>query len=294
MKKLLFSILCLAAFTGIFAQAPQAFKYQSIVRNSSGNPIANGNISVRATVHDGSAVGTIVYQETHAVTTNAFGLINLEIGNGTVVSGTFSAIAWGTGSKWMQIEADFGSGYVAMGTSQLLSVPYALNAGNNVAGPPGPMGPAGVIPSAQYVQLGVQPAAIAAGQPFTYSTAILTSTVITATTAVFNPPFTASGTVFTLANAGRYEINYQMTYPTNGGVVIYLGSTIAGMAPLAYSMIGKTPDGAVSGSVIVETTAPNFFLSINAAPGNATAISILPNSSTTNQTATTVSIKQIY
>jgi len=138
---LLIAICVVPAFS--FAQAPQAFKYQSIVRDVSGNAMASAGISVRATVHDGSASGTIVYQETHAVTTNQFGLINLEIGNGTVVSGTFSAIAWGTGSKWIEIEADFGSGYVAMGTSQLLSVPYALSAGNSTAGATGATGPTG-------------------------------------------------------------------------------------------------------------------------------------------------------
>lgn len=84
-----------------------------------------------------------------------------------------------------------------------------------------------------------------------------------------------------------------MTYPTDGGVVLYLGSTIPGMAPLPYTMVGKTPDGAVSGSVIIETTTPDSFLSVNAAAGNAVAIGIPPNSSTTNQSATTVSIKQI-
>src|SRR4051812_43065798 len=87
-------MLAIFCFLSTFslAQAPQAFKYQSIVRNAAGNPLANAAISVRATVHDSSATGTSVYQETHFITTNQFGLINLEIGNGTVVSGTFPAI----------------------------------------------------------------------------------------------------------------------------------------------------------------------------------------------------------
>lgn len=148
--------------------------------------------------------------------------------------------------------------------------------------------------SAQYVQLGSQPSTIPAGQPFTYSTAVLASTSISAVTAIFNPPFTSSGTVFTLEDIGRYEVNYQMTYPTDGGIMLYLGSTIPTMLPLAYTMVGKVQNGAVSGSVIIETTTVNSFLSVNAAPGNAVAISIPPNSSTTNQNATTVSIKKIH
>ena len=121
---------CLMSTANLFSQAPQAFKYQSIIRNAAGNPMANSALTIRATIHDGSAAGASVYQETHAVTTNPFGLINLEIGNGISVSGNFSAVNWGSGSKWIQIEADFGNGYLSMGTSQLLSVPYALYANN--------------------------------------------------------------------------------------------------------------------------------------------------------------------
>jgi len=125
----------------LFSQAPQAFKYQSIIRNINGTPMSNTNIGIRASVHEGSATGLSVYQESHASTTNQFGLINLEIGNGTSITGNFSSIAWSTGTKWMEIEADFGSGYISMGTSQLLSVPFALNF---VPGPAGENGTNGV------------------------------------------------------------------------------------------------------------------------------------------------------
>ncbi len=135
-------LFCLLPFCA-FAQAPQAFKYQSIVRNTAGSPMSNSAISVRATIHDGSATGPSVYQETHSTTTNQFGLINLEIGNGVIISGIFPSILWNTGAKWMEIEADFGSGYIAMGTSQLLSVPYALNCGTGTPGPTGATGATG-------------------------------------------------------------------------------------------------------------------------------------------------------
>ena len=126
MKKVFLTSAIAFIFLFSFSQAPQAFNYQSVVRNASGNPMTNTTISVRATIHDGSSTGTIVYQETQYPTTNQFGLINIEVGTGTVVSGNFSTINWGSGSKWMEIEANFGSGYVPMGTSQLVSVPYAL------------------------------------------------------------------------------------------------------------------------------------------------------------------------
>ena len=168
-----------------------------------------------------------------------------------------------------------------------------LTGSTGLQGITGATGDTGIVTAAQYVQLGSQPATIAAGQPFTYTTAVLTSSDVIANTAVFNPPFTASGTIFTLATIGIYEVSYQMTYPTDGSVVLYFGSTVPGMVPLAYSMIGKTPDGAVSGSVLVQTSTPNSFLSVNAAAGNGAAIGIPPNSSTTNTSATTVSIKRI-
>jgi len=147
--------------------------------------------------------------------------------------------------------------------------------------------------TAQYVQMGSQPTTIAAGQPFTYTSTVLSSPGITSATGFFSPPFFASGTVFTLVNAGRYEVNYQMIYPEDGGVVLYMGSTIPTMLPMAYTTIGKSSNGAVSGSVIIETVTNNSFLSVNAAPGNVVAIGIPPNSSSVNQNATTVSIKKI-
>lgn len=161
-------------------------------------------------------------------------------------------------------------------------------------GPTGPAGPAGVatIPSAQYVRLGAQPATVGAGQPFTYSTTVLSTSGITSVAGVFSPFFT-SGTFFTLINIGRYEVNYQMRYPTNGSVVLYLGSTIANMLPQPYTMIGKASDGVVSGSVIIQTSVGSSVLSVNAAAGNAAAIGIPGDDSTTNQSATTISFKQI-
>ena len=150
----------------------------------------------------------------------------------------------------------------------------------------------GVVTSTMYAQLGSQPATVGAGQPFTYSTTILSSPFVVVSTEI-NPPFTTSGTLFQLVNIGIYEVNYQMTYPTDGGVVLYFGTTILAMAPLSYTMIGKSPNGQAFGSVIIVTTTPNSFLSVNAAAGNSAAIGIPPNSSTTNMSSTTVSIKQL-
>lgn len=142
MKQNICLLALLLALSHAYAQAPQFFKYQSVARNASGNPLGNSSLGVRITIHDLTATGAIVYRETHSVTTNDFGLFTVSVGGGSVVTGNFSTIEWGSSAKFLEVEADFsgGASYTSMGASQLLSVPYALYAEN---GPIGPQGPAG-------------------------------------------------------------------------------------------------------------------------------------------------------
>ncbi len=135
MKKYLILILIVKLFSlSVFAQAPQGLNYQAVAYNASGVAVTNQLLGVRLSILDGSATGTLVYQETQNPTTDNTGLFSIVIGNGTVVSGTFSTINWGNGSKWLKTEIDItgGTNYVVMGTSQFMSVPYALYA--NTAG----------------------------------------------------------------------------------------------------------------------------------------------------------------
>ena len=124
----------------VSAQAPAMINYQGVARNITGNVIANKNISLRLTIRTGSATGTAEYSETRALTTNAFGLFNIQIGSpgATVVTGSVSAITWGNGAKFIQVEidADGGALFTNIGTAQLVSVPYALFAGNAAASGP--------------------------------------------------------------------------------------------------------------------------------------------------------------
>ena len=111
--------------------APAAFTYQAVVRDADGLALANQAIQMRISILQGSTDGASVYTETHTTTTNEFGLASLLIGNGTVQSGVFSRIAWGSsGPFFLQIEVDVtgGTNFSLMGTTQLLSVPYALYA----------------------------------------------------------------------------------------------------------------------------------------------------------------------
>jgi hypothetical protein len=130
MNKIAALIVCLFFQILVFAQAPEAIKYQSVARNLAGQTINNTQISVRLSIIDQTSTGITLYDETHSPTTNEFGLFSINIGTGTNVTGDFSTIDWGTNDKFLKVEADFlgGTNFVEMGTSQLLSVPYALYA----------------------------------------------------------------------------------------------------------------------------------------------------------------------
>ena len=132
MKKF-YAILCLAiaSLTQLQAQAPQGFNYQATVRNSSGDLIVNTNVYFKFNVIQGSETSVPIFTETHYVPTDDLGQVNLVIGQGTSNLGSFSALDWSLGSYYLGIELDTGNGYLAMGTTQLLSVPYALYAENS-------------------------------------------------------------------------------------------------------------------------------------------------------------------
>jgi hypothetical protein len=89
------------------AQAPQKINFQSILRNSSGEVVGNRSVSLKISILFSSINGSSVYSETHAKTTDASGLISLQIGNGTVISGIFANINWGGASHFIKLEVDF-------------------------------------------------------------------------------------------------------------------------------------------------------------------------------------------
>ncbi|MBI5218755.1 MAG: tail fiber domain-containing protein [Bacteroidia bacterium] len=149
MKKILILLIVMTSFAWLsYAQSPNAFRYQAVARNAGGNVLQNQNVSFRISLLQGSSTGSTVYSEEHAATTNTFGLVNLEIGSGSNVTGIIDSIHWANGPYFIKIELDAtgGNTFTEMGVTQLLSVPYALfAAGGNqgTAGPQGLQGPAG-------------------------------------------------------------------------------------------------------------------------------------------------------
>jgi len=126
----LLSAVLFAAIT--FAQAPNILSYQAVIRNPTGTLVANQTVGMRISILQGSSTGASQYEETQTPTTNANGLVTLLIGGGNVLSGSMATINWGGDAFWIKTETDpaGGNNYTITGTSQLLSVPYALNAAN--------------------------------------------------------------------------------------------------------------------------------------------------------------------
>lgn len=123
MKRYILTFLSFLLTLHLMAQAPEAFQYQAVLRDSEGNIRSNESLELGITILQTSASGTEVYSETHNTGTNDHGLINIVIGEGTT-SDNLSAVDWSAGPYFVEIEIDG----TVMGTTQLLSVPYALNA----------------------------------------------------------------------------------------------------------------------------------------------------------------------
>ncbi len=130
MKKLFTLFVIIASTFNVLAQSPQMMSYQCVVRNSSGELVTNQAVGMKVSILQGTSIGTVVFSETYSPNpqTNANGLISIEIGNGTPETGTFTGINWAEGPYFLKTETDpaGGTSYTIVGTSQLLSVPYAL------------------------------------------------------------------------------------------------------------------------------------------------------------------------
>jgi len=153
MKKIyLFVLFLILLFSPLFwrgvggevvAQSPQGINYQAVARDASGNPLASQPVSIEFKIHQTTSGGTVVYDETHSTTTNQFGLFTAIIGQGSIVSGTFSSIPWGSDIYFLEVFVNSNN----MGNSQFLSVPYSLYSLNGTTGATGSTGLTGATGS---------------------------------------------------------------------------------------------------------------------------------------------------
>jgi hypothetical protein len=145
-------ILCLALLVSYFsnAQVPKGINYQAVIRNINGTIVNNSLVGLRMRIIQGASTGAPIYVESFTETTSNIGLVNVVLGQGTVIAGSFSTIDWSSGPYFLEIAADAngGTNYTVMGTQQMMSVPYALYAENSATpgpqGATGPQGPAGL------------------------------------------------------------------------------------------------------------------------------------------------------
>jgi hypothetical protein len=143
MRKVSLILLCCLLTAVLSAQAPQKMSYQAVIRQNNNTLVVNATVGMRISILQGTINGSAVYAETHTPLSNANGLVSLEIGGGTIISGSFAAIDWANGPYFIKMETDpaGGTNYTISGTTQLLSVPYALYA--ETSGTPGTPGPQG-------------------------------------------------------------------------------------------------------------------------------------------------------
>jgi hypothetical protein len=235
MKKILLLLLVIAIgfSTQLLAQAPLRINYQGVARNNFGTTINNQTISLRLSVREGSSGGSVVYSETHTINTDQYGVFALQIGNGTVVSGTMAGVNWAVNNKFLQVEMDQsgGSAYANMGTSQLVSVPFSI-----ISGGAPPIGPAGGdLAGSTYPNPIIAPAAVTTGK---IADAAVTTPKIAdgaVTSQKITVPFVKSQ-----ADAASL-INMTNTSATNGSSGI--AGTTNGNGPSSFGVVGTANNG---------------------------------------------------
>ncbi len=134
MKHIVSTLLLVFAVALVKAQVvpPQAFNYSAVARNAEGIPMAETNLGIQISIRQSNPQGNVVYQENHQVETDGFGLFNLAVGKGTIITGSIQGVQWGTDEYYLEVgmDANGGTNFLVMGITQLLSVPYALFAGS--------------------------------------------------------------------------------------------------------------------------------------------------------------------
>jgi hypothetical protein len=130
MKRIFTIAAALLMTVSVLAQAPEKMSYQAVVRDAGNALVTSQAVGMQLSILQGSTSGSSVYTETQTPTTNINGLVSIEIGSGTIVTGTFNTIDWSAGPYFIKTETDptGGTSYTITGTSQLMSVPYALHA----------------------------------------------------------------------------------------------------------------------------------------------------------------------
>jgi hypothetical protein len=239
MRKITLSLFALLVTIVAYCGAPQAINYQAVALGPTGGPVKDKAVSLRLSILAGSSTGTVAYQEKQSATTDNNGTVSLQIGNGTVVSGTFATIDWASGTYFLKTEIDTtgGTSYLTVGTVQFFSVPYALYAEKtSLASPDYPDGFTNITPvrmdgSSSYVVPTGQTLYITQiTQNSSTSCASYGANVNGVTLATGGSNITSSGASNTSGSANtRTDIQYPLTIPEGNAITgLTCGTSIVG------------------------------------------------------------------
>ncbi len=259
MKKISSILVAVLLAANALAQAPQKMSYQAVIRNNSNGLIVSSVIGMRISILQGSSTGTAVYVETQTPSTNVNGLVSLQIGAGAVVIGSFSAIDWAAGPYFIKTETDptGGTSYSISGTSELISVPYALFSAN---GPANPLawsktGNSGITSTNFIGTTDAQDFIVKTNGSATANERLrfLSNGQIS-----INKPIPLSGNVFSvfgngasgLNNVGDYAINGFVSNATGAGVYGWNGGAGSGILGQSQTGSGVYGDGGAGSGIL--------------------------------------------
>lgn len=246
----------------LFAQAPEKMSYQAVIRDGAGDLVVSKTVGMKISILQGSVTGTVAYAETHTPATNANGLVSLSVGTGSVVTGVFASINWANGPYFIKTETDpsGATNYTISGTSELLSVPYALYAKTAVTANTATT--AGALAYADFYALSPPDNnfPIFPGSAVSFPQSAVVSVGIQS----FN------GNSFVLVEPGIYQVSFQVSVVEAGQLVLSRDGI-----DLSYTLVGRaTGTSQIVGMALVESFGystlqlinPNFNFSLTITP----------------------------
>ncbi|WP_159476554.1 hypothetical protein [Dyadobacter sp. 3J3] len=249
-----------------YAQAPEKMSYQAVIRDGAGDLVVSHAVGMKVSILQGSVSGTAVFVETHTPGTNANGLVTLSVGTGSVVSGVFASINWANGPYFIKIETDpaGGTSYTISGTSELLSVPYALHAKSATSAVT-----AGALAFADFYAL---------SPPDNAATVSPGNAILFPGTAIVTGEIQRIGAgSFLLAAPGVYQISFQVSVIEAGQLVLNIDGT-----DLAYTVVGRAAGSSqIVGMSLVETSGFST-LQLRNSSSSFSALTITPLAGGTN------------
>ena len=135
MKNIINILLIITTSTFTLFSQPDYINFQSVIRDKDNKLVIDKSVALRISLLKNSDVGSILYREAHHIATNSNGIATIQIGSGNNDIGNYLDIEWAKDNVYVKVEMNIdNSGYIVVGTTQLLAVPYALFAKHTTGG----------------------------------------------------------------------------------------------------------------------------------------------------------------